>query len=111
MMGHAIHDAFNQLKKYFQGYVGMPYLIAVCLFYFTFPISRYWLPVMIVAKILAKLGWRVSKAILISRHLQRLCKRLISKSLEGKITIADISNMSIGTKFDDDHLNFKPTLH
>lgn len=79
MIGHTTDNFIRQLEKYFQAYVGIPFLIAIEIFYYTFSISPYWLPAMLVGKILVKLGWKVYKPKLLLSHLKSLCKRFILK--------------------------------
>lgn len=104
-MGHTTYDVLNLLKKYYKCYVGMPYLMEVCLFCYTLMMSPYWLPVTLVGTILSKLIWRLCKLKFISYHLQTLCKldRMV-------VSICNIRKVLIDTKFYDNYLPFKPTL-
>jgi hypothetical protein len=109
MMGRSFEDVAAKLRRAFDEYIGLTFLLIICLVYCIFTPSPYWLPPIIMAKIGYKVMWITVKSLIITRMLQSICNKHLAKGTNRKPLIRNsICQALEGTRFDKNHLGIFP---
>jgi hypothetical protein len=96
-----------KLKYSFNEYIGLPFLILLCILYCILEPSAYWLVPIVLAKAGFKPAWASFQIFVVENRLKGICKR---HKLDLKTNDIDFGAALNDTRFDKNNYGLIPTM-